>query len=151
GSLASVAFGEISSSLYFALGLLALYAFGLTPWVLLGVGALFLLVALSYAEGAAAMPETGGAATFVRRAYNDPAGFLVGWVLLLDYLIVIGLAALFAAHYFGHAMGWDRIPRRPWDLVVGVIVIVGVALVRLVRRPGLYRLATAVAVVAFVS
>src|SRR6266568_1610803 len=74
-ALASVAYGEIASSLYFALGVVALHALGLTPWLLLGVGCLFLLVALSYAEGTAAIPEVGGAATFVRRAFNDPAGF----------------------------------------------------------------------------
>src|SRR5436189_5153597 len=87
-ALASVAYGEIASSLYFALGIVALYALGLTPWVLLAVGALFLLVALSYAEGTSAIPEMGGAATFVRRAFNDPAGFLTGWALFLDHLIV---------------------------------------------------------------
>src|SRR2546430_747300 len=70
-SLAAVAFGEIASSLFFALGVVALEALGFTPWVLLLVGALFLLVALSYAEGTAALPETGGAATFVRRAFKD--------------------------------------------------------------------------------
>ena len=89
-SLAAVAYGEIASSLYFALGIIALFALGFTPWVLLAVGILFLLVALSYAEGTAAIPETGGAATFVRHAFNDPAGFVTGWALVLDYLIVIG-------------------------------------------------------------
>ena len=83
-ALAAVAYGEVGSSLYFALGIVALYALGLTPAVLLVVGGLFLLVSLSYAEGAAAIPETGGAATFVRRAFNDPLGFVTGWVLLLD-------------------------------------------------------------------
>src|SRR5437660_1360473 len=112
GSIASVAYGEIASSLYFALGVVALHALGLTPWVLLAVGALFLLVALSYAEGTAAIPETGGAATFVRRAFNDPAGFLTGWALFLDYLIVIALAALFTAHYLGDAVGWHRADGR---------------------------------------
>ncbi len=105
-SLASVAYGEVGSSIYFALGVIAFFALGLTPWVLLGVGALFMLVALSYAEGTAAIPETGGAAMLARRAFNDPVGFLTGWVLLLDYAIVIALAALFAPHYFGHAVGW---------------------------------------------
>jgi APA family basic amino acid/polyamine antiporter len=151
GSIASVAYGEIASSLYFALGVVALHALGLTPWVLLAVGGLFLLVALSYAEGTAAIPETGGAATFVRRAFNDPAGFLTGWALFLDYLIVIALAALFTAHYFGDAVGWHGVTRSPWDIVAGVIVIAGVAAVRLVRRPGLYRIATIVAAFAFVS
>ena len=73
-ALFSVAYGEIASSLYFALGIVAAYALGLTPLVLLGAGVFFLIVALSYAEGTAAIPETGGAATFVRRAFNDLLG-----------------------------------------------------------------------------
>ena len=76
--LASVAYGEIASSLYFALGVVAYYALGFTPWVLLAAGIVFMLVALSYAEGTAAIPETGGAATLVRRAFNDPLGFMTG-------------------------------------------------------------------------
>src|SRR5918912_48169 len=99
--------------MYFALGVVAVHALGLTPWVLLGVGALFLLVALSYAEGTAAFPEAGGAATFVRRAFNDPLGFGTGWLLFLDYLIVIALAALFVPHYLGHALGWASIRHSP--------------------------------------
>ena len=71
-SLFSVAYGEIASSIYFALGIVALHALGFTPLVLLGVGLLFLLVALSYAEATSALPETGGAATFVRRAVERP-------------------------------------------------------------------------------
>ena len=90
-ALASVAYGEIASSLYFALGVIALHALGLTPIVLGIVGLLFLLVTLSYAEGTTSIRETGGAATFVRVAFNDFAGFLTGWVLFLDYLIVISL------------------------------------------------------------
>ena len=100
-SLALIAYGEVGSSLVFALGIVALYAVGLTPWVLLAVGLLVLVVTLSYAEGAAAMPEPGGAATFVRRAFSDPAGFVTGWLLFLDYLVVIALAALFVPHYLG--------------------------------------------------
>jgi basic amino acid/polyamine antiporter, APA family len=144
-SLAAVAYGEISSSIFFALGILALFALGFTPWVLLVVGVLFLLVALSYAEGTAAIPETGGAATFVRRAFNDPLGFLTGWALFLDYLIVIALAALFVPHYFGHAIGWEAPTNGPTDVVIGIMVIAAVALVRLVRRTGVYRLAIAIA------
>jgi basic amino acid/polyamine antiporter, APA family len=151
GSLASVAYGEVGSSIYFALGIIALFALGLTPWVLLGVGTLFMLVALSYAEGTAAIPETGGAAMLARRAFNDPIGFLTGWVLLLDYSIVIALAALFAPHYFGHAVGWERLTHHPWDVVAAVFLILGITVLRLVRRPGLYRIAIVVAVVAFLS
>src|SRR3954451_5616560 len=150
-SLASVAYGEVGSSIYFALGIVALYALGLTPWVLLAVGMLFLLVALSYAEGTTALPETGGAAMLARRAFNDPTGFLTGWGLPLDYAIVIALASLFIPHYFGHAVGWIRITQHPWDVVAAVFVILAITLLRLIRRPGLYRIAIVMAVFAFVS
>ena len=103
-ALFAVAYGEIASSLYIALGIVAAQALGLTPLVLLLTGALFFMVSLSYAEGTAALPETGGAATFVRRAYNDLAGFITGWALFLDYLIVMSLSALFVPHYLGAAI-----------------------------------------------
>jgi APA family basic amino acid/polyamine antiporter len=137
-ALFSVAYGEIASSIYFALGVVAAHALGFTPLVLLIVGALFLIVSFSYAEGTAALPETGGAATFVRRALNDLAGFLTGWALFLDYLIVISLSALFLPHYLSGALGVSALDRKPWDVIVAVCVIVVVAAVRLVRRPSLY-------------
>src|SRR4051794_11794556 len=137
-ALFSVAYGEIASSIYFALGVVAAQALGFTPLVLLGVGVLFLIVSLSYAEGTAALPETGGAATFVRRASNDLAGFLTGWVLFLDYLIVIALSALFLPHYLAGALEVPALDRNPGDVVVAVIVIFFVAGIRLVRRPALY-------------
>lgn len=137
-ALFSVAYGEIASSIYFALGVLAAHALGFTPIVLLLMGGLFLIVSLSYAEGTAALPETGGAATFVRRAVNDLAGFVTGWALFLDYLIVIALSALFLPHYLAGALQSATLDRSPWDVVVAVCVIVVVAAVRLVRRPSLY-------------
>jgi APA family basic amino acid/polyamine antiporter len=137
-ALFSVAYGEVASSIYFALGVLAAHALGFTPLILLGTGLLFLIVSFSYAEGTAALPETGGAATFVRRALNDVAGFLTGWALFLDYLIVIALAALFLPHYLSGALQIEALDRNPWDVIVGVGVIALVAIVRLVRRPSLY-------------
>jgi APA family basic amino acid/polyamine antiporter len=137
-ALYSVAYGEIASSIYFALGVVAAHALGFTPLVLLVAGVVFLIVSLSYAEGTAALPETGGAATFVRRSLNDLAGFLTGWALFLDYLIVISLSALFLPHYLSGALGVNALDRKPWDVIVAVCVIVIVAAIRLVRRPSLY-------------
>ncbi len=150
-ALFSVAYGEIASSIYVALGIIALHALGLTPEVLALVGALFLVVSLSYAEGTTAIPETGGAATFVRRAFNDVTGFMTGWVLFLDYLIVISLSALFLPHYLGGALQIGSLKHHPWDLVTAVIVIVGVAAIRLVRRSAFYRYGIVVAVLDLVT
>jgi basic amino acid/polyamine antiporter, APA family len=144
-SLFAVAYGEIASSLYIALGIVAAAALGLTPLVLLVTGAIFLLVSLSYAEGTAAIPETGGAATFVRRAFNDLAGFVTGWALFLDFLIVMALSAVFVPHYLATAFGMASLREAPWDAVVGCALIAVIAGVRLVRRTRLHAGALAVA------
>lgn len=137
--LFSIAYGEVASSIYFALGIVAAKALGLTPAVLLVVGALFLLIALSYAEAITSTPEAGGAASFVRRAFNDFTGFIVGWVLLLDYLILIALTTLFVPHYLGAAFQISILRRPPYDTLLAVGLVLALTLMRFVFRPRLYR------------
>ncbi len=144
-ALFSIAYGEIASSIYFALGIIAFHALGFTPAVLLLTGALFLVVSLSYAEGTAAIRETGGAATFVRIAFNDFWGFVTGWALFLDYLIVIALAALYVPHYAAAALFTNI--SKPWDVVAGCGVIAAIAAVRLLRNRRLFRFAVVIALI----
>ena len=144
-ALFSIAYGEIASSIYFALGIIALHALGLTPAVLLVTGGLFIIVSLSYVEGTAAIRETGGAATFVRIAFNDLWGFVTGWALFLDYLIVIALSALYVPHYAAAAM--FTTVNKPWDVVAGCGVIVAIAAFRLLRNRRLFRFAVVIALV----
>jgi APA family basic amino acid/polyamine antiporter len=148
-ALFSIAYGEIASSIYFALGIIAFYALGLTPLILFGVGLLFLLVSFSYAEGTTAVRETGGAATLVRVAYNDLVGFITGWALFLDYLIVIALSALFLPHYVAGAF-FTKI-HRPWDVVAGCCAIGAIAVFRLIHRTRLYRWAIVIALLDFAT
>jgi APA family basic amino acid/polyamine antiporter len=150
-ALASVAYGEIASSIYFALGIIALHALGFTPVVLGIVGLLFIVVAFSYAEGTASIRETGGAATFVRVAFNDLAGFMTGWVLFLDYLIVIALSALFFPHYLGLALGIGAIAKHPGDVIAACVLIAGIGVSRLTRRTKLYTFGIAVALLDLVT
>src|SRR6266498_1404368 len=144
-ALFSIAYGEIASSIYFALGIIAFHALGFTPGVLLLTGALFLVVSLSYAEGTAAIRETGGAATFVRIAFNDFWGFVTGWALFLDYLIVIALSALYVPHYAAAALFTNV--NKPWDVVAGCGVIAAIAAVRLLRNRRLFRFAVVIALI----
>ena len=144
-ALFAVAYGEIASSLYIALGIVAAAALGFTPVVLAAAGVLFLLVSLSYAEGTASLPETGGAATFVRRAFNDLAGFVTGWVLFLDFLIVLALSALFVPHYLSAALGASTLREDRWDALVGCAIVALIVAIRLVRRTRLHAGALAVA------
>jgi APA family basic amino acid/polyamine antiporter len=145
-ALFAVAYNEIGSSIYFALGIVAAQALGLTPVVLLLSGLLFLVVSLSYAEGTAAIPETGGAATFTRRAFNDLWGFGTGWVLFLDFLIVIALSTLFIPHYLAAAVSAPSLQESPWDIVVAVAVIAAIVGARLIRHSRVHRAALGVAV-----
>ncbi|WP_027937658.1 APC family permease [Anaeroarcus burkinensis] len=50
--------------------------------------AVILLTALSYAKLSAVFPVAGSAYTYVQRAVNPHAGFLTGWMMLLDYLLL---------------------------------------------------------------
>ena len=144
-ALFSVAYGEIASSIYVALGIVAAKALGLTPIVLVAVGILFLVISLSYAEGTAAIPETGGAATFTRRAFNDLVGFATGWVLFLDFLIVIALSALFLPHYLAASLSTPSLSRSPWDVVIAIGVIVVIVSARLIRHTRIHRTALVLA------
>jgi APA family basic amino acid/polyamine antiporter len=124
-ALFAAIYGTISSSLYFALGVVALYALGLTPVILPVVGVLVALAAGAYAEAATACG--GGSPLIVRRAFGDVAGFLVGWAVLLDLLVVAMLSALFVPRYAEAALGQTgHMSGRAAELIgVGVIVVLG--------------------------
>jgi amino acid transporter len=95
----AIVYGEVSSSLYFALGVVSLWALGLTPLVLLGAGLLFGLAAAAYQEGVRTVDQPGGSAAVARHAFGDLAGFVVGWAVVLDFAVVIALSLLFVPHY----------------------------------------------------
>lgn len=98
--LFAVSYSAVGFSLYFSLGLVAERGLGMTPLIFLGVGLIFLLNALTYVEGEAMLPERGGSATFARAAFkNELVSFIAGWAILIDYVIVIALAAISVPHY----------------------------------------------------
>ena len=97
--LFAVSYSAVGFSLYFALGLVADRGLGLTPLIFLGVGIVFLLNTLTYVEGEAMLRERGGSASFARHAFNEFVSFIAGWAILIDYVIVIALAAISVPHY----------------------------------------------------
>ena len=68
----ATAYGNVGSSIYYALGLVAAHALGLTPLVFLFAGGLFALTAKTYAEGASMFPEAGGSSS-PRRPPTKPS------------------------------------------------------------------------------
>lgn len=97
--LFAAAYSAVGFSIYFALGVVAERGLSLTPLIFLASGLLFGLTTLSYVEGGAMFRERGGSSTFARHAFNELVAFIAGWAILIDYLIVIALAALSVPHY----------------------------------------------------
>jgi APA family basic amino acid/polyamine antiporter len=101
GALFAACYGNVGSSIYYALGVTAAFALGLTPVALILAGFIFVTTALNYAEGTAALPHAGGSSSFARRAFNPAIGFIVGWVQLLNYTATASISAYFAIGYLG--------------------------------------------------
>ncbi|HVE67913.1 MAG TPA: APC family permease [Solirubrobacteraceae bacterium] len=127
-ALFSTAYGNVGSSIYYALGLVAALAFGLTPLVFILTGVLFYCTATTYAEATAMYPEAGGASLFARRAFNELWSFFTAWAQMLNYIITIAISAFFAAHYAGGVL-WDELQSSPGDIAFAVGLIVALALV----------------------
>jgi basic amino acid/polyamine antiporter, APA family len=100
-ALFSACYGNVGSSIYYALGVTAGFALGLTPLAMILAGGIFVTTALNYAEGTAAIPYAGGSSSFARRAFNESTGFLVGWIQLLNYTATVSISAYFAIGYLG--------------------------------------------------
>ena len=121
-ALFSTAYGNVGSSIYYALGLVASYALGLTPLVFIITGFFFLCTAASYAEATTMYPEAGGSSSFARRAFNEFWSFFAAWAQMLTYVATIATSAFFVPHYLG-GLFWDALRHSPGDVIFTVILI----------------------------
>jgi APA family basic amino acid/polyamine antiporter len=121
-ALFSTAYGNVGSSIYYALGLVASYALGLTPVVFIITGFFFFCTAATYAEATTMYPEAGGSSSFARRAFNEFWSFVAAWAQMLTYVATIAISAFFVPHYLG-GLFWDALRHSPGDIVFGCGVI----------------------------
>ena len=97
--LFAVGYSAVGFSIYFSIGVVADRGLGLTPVIFLVAGLIFSLTTLTYFEGGSMFLERGGSTTFARHAFNELVAFIAGWAILIDYLIIIALAAISVPHY----------------------------------------------------
>ncbi len=121
GALFSTAYGNVGSSIYYALGLVAIYAAGMTPVVFVIAGLIFAATAATYAEATTMFPEAGGSSSFARRAFNEFWSFFAAWGQMLTYIITIAISAFFVPHYLG--VFWSPLGESPADIFAGIIVV----------------------------
>ena len=120
-ALFSTAYGNVGSSIYYALGVVAASAMGLTPVVFMLTGLLFVTTAFSYAEATTMFPEAGGSSSFARHTFNEFVSFGAGWALMLDYIITIAISAFFVPNYL--AAFWPQLKIWPYNSIGGILVI----------------------------
>ena len=121
-ALFATAYGNVGSSIYYALGVTAAFALGLTPLVFVIAGLIFAATSATYAEGTVRYPEAGGSSSFARHAFNEVASFGAAWAQMLVYVATVAISAFFVPHYL--SVFWEPLRENPWDIVGGAIVVV---------------------------
>ena len=130
-ALFATAYGNVGSSIYYALGLVASFALGLTPVVFVITGIFFFCTAATYAEATAMYPEAGGSSSFARRAFNEFVSFFAAWAQMLNYTITVAISAFFVPHYIG-GLFWEPLRSAPGDIIFGAGVIAVLAAINVV-------------------
>ena len=148
-ALFSTAYGNVGSSIYYALGVTAAIALGLTPVVFLISGLIFAATAATYAEGTVRYPEAGGSSSFARHAFNELVSFVAAWAQMLNYIITVAISAFFVPHYL--SIFWEPLKTNPWDIIGGAAVIVVLVALNIVGIKEAARLNIFLAVIDFAT
>ncbi|MBS1678549.1 MAG: APC family permease [Actinobacteria bacterium] len=129
GALFSAAYGNVGSSIYYALGVTAAFALGLTPVAFVISGLIFAATAATYAEATVMYPEAGGSSSFARHAFNEFVSFVAAWGQMLNYTITVAISSFFVPHYL--AVFWPALGHSPGDVIGGAALVVGLALLNI--------------------
>jgi APA family basic amino acid/polyamine antiporter len=121
GALFSTAYGNVGSSIYYALGVVAAFALGLTPVAFAIAGFIFICTAATYAEATVMYPEAGGSSSFARHAFNELVSFIAAWGQMLNYVITVAISAFFVPHYL--SVLWEPLGEAPGDVIAAVILV----------------------------
>ena len=148
-ALFATAYGNVGSSIYYALGLVAGIALGLTPLVFIISGLIFAATAATYAEGTVRYPEAGGSSSFARHAFNELVSFGAAWAQMLNYIITIAISAFFVPHYL--SIFWGPLRENPWDVVGGTVVVALLVLLNVIGIREAARLNILLAVIDFAT
>ena len=77
-----------------------------SPWLFLGIGALFITIVLSFAELSSYFRNSGGPVLFAQTAFGPLAGFSSGWLLYVSRLSAFAANSTAMATYLGALWPW---------------------------------------------
>ncbi|MFZ2642104.1 MAG: APC family permease [Verrucomicrobiia bacterium] len=85
--------------------------------ILIAMGAM-LVTSVSYGRMAALYPSAGSAYTYVGRGLNPHLGFLAGWTMVMDYVIIPVVNVIYGALSANRLV--PAIPYWGWALIIGL-------------------------------
>jgi APA family basic amino acid/polyamine antiporter len=143
-ALFAIIYTSVASAIYFSLGVVTQRALGLTPVVYLLAGVFFVLACMTYVEGASLHQDRAGATVFARFAFNELVSFVAGWMILLDYIILIAVTAFSASNYL--AAYYAPLGRGTAELLLcfGIILYVAIRNIRGFSKTRVNRIAALV-------
>jgi amino acid transporter len=118
-------------------------------YVVAMLGVLF--TACSYGKMSSAFPNAGSTYTYVQRGLNEHVGFLAGWAMILDYLL-IPLVSIIYAGLTAHRV-FPAIPYLAWAIVFAIgLTLINVPGIRMTARAGnVMMLAMSICAVVFIG
>jgi basic amino acid/polyamine antiporter, APA family len=143
-ALFAIIYTSVASAIYFSLGVVAQRALGLTPIVYLLAGVFFVLACMTYVEGASLHQDRAGATVFARFAFNELVSFVAGWMILLDYIILIAVTSFSATNYL--AAFYGPLGRGTSELLLcfGIVLYVAIRNIRGFSKTRVNRIAALV-------
>ena len=118
-ALFATAYGNVGSSIYYALGARRRNRARADAVVFLVSGLIFAATAATYAEGTVRYPRGGRLLELARHAFNELVSFGAAWAQMLNYIITIAISAFFVPHYL--SIFWSPLRENPWDIVGGAV------------------------------
>ena len=79
-----------------------------------------MFTAASYGKMSSAFPSAGSTYAYVQHSLNQHIGFLAGWSMILDYLLIPLLSVVYASLTASHMV--PRVPYAVWAVVFSVLI-----------------------------
>lgn len=94
-----------------------------------------LFTAASYGKMAGSFPAAGSTYTYVRRALNEYTGFIAGWLMILDYVLIPLVSVIFAALTAQRLI--PSVPYAAWAISFTVVLtLINIPGIRVTARAG---------------
>lgn len=107
---------------YSMFGIASVKSQGHLPLVYLIAMVAMSFTALSYSRMAAAYPEAGSTYAYTSKSLHPAAGFLAGWAMTLDYILIPMLSVIFIGLTANKL--WPEMPYAVWAVITAALITV---------------------------